>query len=443
MPKSHKNSFLSPEELNSLQLERLNQTLHKCRNSQLYRQKHEGYPLQIDNLKEINRFPLTIKDELRESAPLGTLAVPIEQVVEYHESFGTTGEPISVWLTAGDFNQWTEQIEQCAIDFSPSDTVLVRFPYAISDPAHIVQSAAKKRGACVVPVSSRTVVSPHTRVIKLLFKLKATVIGCMPLEAILLAETAKLMGYDPARDFPHLRGFCVAGEMLTDSRKKLIEKIWNTKVYNMYGTTENGNIAADCSEGRLHAAEDHFLLEVLDPVTFNSVPPGERGILTVTTLTLEACPLVRYLTGDIVSILPAESCTCGHSGQILQHLGRYSDILGINGEIIIPGDLHEAILQTPGNLISSLWMVGVTKYGLVVRAESERPEADISCAQAFLSDRLGVSVKLELVPIGGMFDRNKLMEVSPVIKPRYIANWAAENRYPRSLGQLLKGYHTF
>lgn len=443
MQKVNENMFLSSDKLKILQLKGLNQTLQKCRNSQLYRRKHDGFPQQIDNLEDIVRFPLTIKEELRTWAPLGTLSVSPEQVVEYHESFGTTGEPISVWLTANDFQQWTEQIEQCAIDFCPDDTVLVRFPYAISDPAHIVQSAAKKRGACVVPVSSRTVVSPHTRVIKLLHKLKATVIGCLPLEAILLAETAKLMGYDPARDFPHLRGFCVAGEMLTDSRKKLIEKLWNTRVYNMYGTTENGNIAADCPKGSLHAAEDHFLLEVLHPVTFKPVPPGERGILVVTTLTLEACPLIRYVTGDIVTLHPANSCSCGRSGRILQHLGRYSDRLEINGVIIVPGDLHEAILQTPGGLISNLWMVGVTGFGLVVRAESENPDADVGFAQTFLSERLKVPVKLEPVPIGEMFDRNKLLEVSPVIKPRYIANWAAENRYPRTLGQLLSGYHTF
>lgn len=435
--------FLSFDKLKSLQLERLNWTLQKCRNSKLYSQKHNRYPLQLNNLEDIIRFPLTTKEELRASAPLGTLSVPGEQLVEYHESFGTTGEPISVWLTANDFEQWTQQIEQCAIDFGPSDTVLVRFPYAISDPAHIVQSAAKKRGACVVPVSSRTVVTPHTRVIKLLHKLKATVIGCLPLETILLAETAKLMGYDPARDFPHLRGFCVAGEMLTDSRKKLIEKLWNATVYNMYGTTENGNIAATCSEGRLHAAEDHFLLEVLDPVTYKPVPPGEMGILVVTTLTLEACPLVRYVTGDIAALHPASTCSCGRSGQILQHLGRYSDRLEIDGQIIVPGDLQEAILKTPGDLISSLWMVGVTEFGLVVRAESEHPGADVISAQAFLSVELKVPVKLELVPIGGMFDRNKLLEISPVIKPRYVANWAVENRYPRTLGQLLSGYHTF
>jgi len=443
MDNSVQNMFLSPRQLNDLQLRRLNNTLEKCRNSQLYREKHAGYPSKVANLEDISQFPVTTKEELRQSAPLGTLAVPPEQVVEYHESFGTTGEPISVWLTAADFARWTQQIEYCAIDFGPGDTVLVRFPYAISDPAHIVQSAAKKRGACVVPVSSRTAVSPHTRVIKLLRKLRATVIGCLPLEAILLAETAKLMGYDPARDFPHLRGFCVAGEMLTVSRKALIEKLWNATVYNMYGTTENGNIAADCPAGRLHAAEDHFLLEVLHPTTFMPVPPGERGILAVTTLTLEACPLVRYVTGDIVTLTPPGSCSCGRTGQIMQHLGRCSDRLEINGTTIIPGDLHEAILQTPDNLIASLWMIGVTGNGLVIRAESEHPGADTASARAFLSDKLKIPVKLELVAIGEMFDRNRLLEVSPVIKPQYVANWAAGNRNPRTLDRLLSGYHTF
>jgi len=443
MVNSLHNMFLSSRQLNDLQLKRLNETLEKCRESMLYREKHAGYPVKLEALAEISQFPITTKAELRKYAPLGTLAVPREQVVEYHESFGTTGEPISVWLTAHDFAQWTEQIEHCAIGFTPADTVLVRFPYAISDPAHIVQSAAKKRGACVVPVSSRTVVSPHTRVIKLLVKLKATIIGCLPLEAIFLAETAKLMGYDPARDFPHFRGFCVAGEMLTKSRKTMIEKLWNARVFNMYGTTENGNIAADCPEGSLHTAEDHFLPEVLDPATFKPAAPGNRGILAVTTLTMEACPLVRYITGDIVALRPADSCACGRNGRILEHFGRYSDRLEFGDTTIVPGDLHEAVLQTPGGLISSLWMVGVTGYGLVVRAESEYPGADVTSAQAFLSGRLKVPVKLELVPAGEMFDRNKLLEVSPVIKPKYVANWAAENRYPRTLGQLLSGYHTF
>lgn len=443
MSKPLNNMFIRPEELNALKLERLNKTVSLCRKSKLYRKKLTGLPLKLENLTDLAQFPLTCKEELRALGPEATLAVPRDEVVEYHESFGTTGEPISVWLTARDFEQWTLQIEHCAIDFGPKDTVLVRFPYAISDPAHIVQAAAKKRGASIVPVSSRTVVSPHTRVIKLLDKLKATVIGCLPLEAIFLAETAKLMGYNPAKDFPHLRGFCVAGEMLTDTRKKMIENIWDTKVYNMYGTTENGNIAADCPNGRLHAAEDHFLLEVIDPISLKPLPPGQKGLLVVTTLTLEASPLIRYVTGDMAILHPSVSCSCGRNGQTIEHLGRYGDRIEIGDTTILPAELHEAILLAPGKLIEPLWMVGISKKGLVIRAESKCPDSDTSVPEGFIEEKLKVPVKVELVPIGDIFDRSKLLEVSPVIKPRYVADWTAKNWYPRNLNQLLAGYHTF
>jgi phenylacetate-CoA ligase len=114
----------------------------------------------------------------------------------------------------------------------------VRFPYAISVPAHIVTQAARERGACVIPASSRTAISPYRRVIELLTKLDVTVLGCLPMEAIWLAEAARQMNRDPARDFPHLRAICTAGELLSDARRERIADLWNCRVYNLYGCTE-------------------------------------------------------------------------------------------------------------------------------------------------------------------------------------------------------------
>jgi phenylacetate-CoA ligase len=423
--------------LGDAQIERFNETLRRARSSSFYRRRLAGLPLTIESLTEVRRFPITSKAELREGSPWDFVAAPQEELVEYHESFGTTGEPVSIWATKHDFSCWTKQILDCAVDFKPEDIVMIRFPYAISVPAHTVQAAARTRGACTIPVSSRTSISPFTRVIRLMDKLKGSVLACNPFEAILLGETAKLMGLDPARDFPSLRAICVAGEMLVDARKAQIERLWNVKVYNLYGSTETGNIAATCAEGKMHVSADHFLLEVLDPVTYEPLDPSQRGLLAVTTTFMEGTPLIRYDTRDIVRLLPGESCSCGSKHPVLEHFGRYDQRIRLEGEEILLGDLQETILTAPGIPIGLFWMVYLNGQGLVIRMETACDRSGLIEAEAYLSEKLKVRCEIEPVPQGTLYDREKLLAVESVCKAKYVADWRVGGWYPRTLHELI------
>jgi phenylacetate-CoA ligase len=422
--------------LGNTEIQRFNETLCRARSSPFYRRRLEGLPSGIASWDELQQYPITRKADLRSGSPWDFVATPRAELAEYHESFGTTGEPISIWATQHDFSCWTEQILDCAIDFRPEDIVLIRFPYAISVPAHIVQAAAKMRGACTVPVSSRTTISPFTRVIRLLHKLEGTVLACNPFEAILLGETAKLMGYDPAHDFPALRAICVAGEMLVDARKAQIERLWNLKVYNLYGSTETGNIAATCPAGKLHVSSNHFLLEILDPITYRPVGIGRRGLLVVTTLYMEGTPLIRYDTRDIVRLLPAETCSCGRRDLVLEHFGRYDQRIRLEGQEILIGELQEAILTMPGIPIGLFWMVYINDQRLIVRMETVADGPGIKEAEAYLSERLKVRCKIDPVPAGTLYDRDKLLAVEGVGKPKYVADWRTGGWYPRTLQEL-------
>lgn len=426
-------------------LEKINLNIKRCLEADFYFDKLIDSKKKLDSISEIEALPLTFKSELQKAGVNGRLATPMRNIVEYHESFGTTGIPISTMLTKNDFSQWANQISECAVDFSENDIVLVRFPYAISDPAHIVQAAAKEAGACVVPVSSRTFISPHRRVIDLLHKLKATVIGCMPLEAIMLGETAKLLGFDPKKDFPHLRAFCTAGELLSEKRKRYIEELWNVKVYNMYGTTETGNIASACNQGHLHVSSNHFYVEVLEPKNWKKVASGEQGILVVTTLTLEGMPLLRYVTGDIVTLLPVhKEHNCGKESDIICVYGRETEKIMANGNMLWPIEVQNAIYGNMAENMGAFWTVGSDGKGLLITCEAKEISLSEKCEQQ-ISKELGCNVHLKLVEEGELFERSKLLDNTPVKKPCYmypIADCSDICNYKR-FDDVLEGYHVF
>jgi phenylacetate-CoA ligase len=349
------------------------------------------------------------------------VSVDRAQLFEYHESFGTTGTPASGWLTREELDNYATQINHAAVNLQPGDRVLVRFPYAISVPAHIVTQAARNRGACVIPASSRTAISPYPRVIDLLAKLEATVMGCLPMEAVWLAETARLMGRDPARDFPHLRAISTAGELLSDARRDRIAALWNARVYNMYGCTEAGNIAADCEHGRLHLSWDHFLLETLDEQTWQPVAEGELGTAVLTTLTRQAMPLLRFVLGDFLRVRTDHGCPCGRRSPVVEHFGRDLNRFQFRGRWYFVRDLEERLLHSPSEVVGNLWVLEVRDDEVRFRTETDQPQPKL---YRQLEEQVRVESELPLVidpvPVGGLLDRSRLMKVEPVNKPRIV-----------------------
>ncbi|MGL5085471.1 MAG: phenylacetate--CoA ligase family protein, partial [Clostridium sp.] len=330
-------------------------SIEKAKKSKFYTEKLKGY--EIKSMKEFKKIPLTTKDELRNAKPYDLLSVDIKEVYEYHESFGTTGQPVTSWYTEKDMTTSGIQINESAINFNEKDIVIMRFPYAISVPAHIFSVAMHQKRATIVPVSKASAITPYPRVINLLKKLDATIIACNPYEALLLSDVCKKMGYDPKNDFKMLRAICVAGEMLTPSNKKRIEEVWGVEVYNFYGSTETANIATSCEYGNLHVSDDYYL-EVLDEKTKEEVKEGERGMLCVTQLNNEACPLIRYDIQDIVEIHES-NCKCGRKNKIMIHHGRLDDIIKVKDNYCTMYEFQQIILGNKEIPVDSYFRIKV------------------------------------------------------------------------------------
>jgi phenylacetate-CoA ligase len=152
--------------------------------------------------------------------------------------------------------------------------------------------------------------------------------------------------------------------------------------------------------------EDHFLVELVDPVTGEPRPAGCDGELVFTTLTKEALPLLRYRTGDIAS-LKLEPCACGRTLARMSAVhGRRDDMLIVRGVNLYPSEVERVLLAVDG--------IGA-HYQLVLRRHSALDELIVECepsaervnraelaarAQHALHDATGISMRVEVLERG-------------------------------------------
>src|SRR5690349_11076450 len=148
---------------------------------------------------------------------------------------------------------------------------------------------------------------------------EATVVASTPTYALRLAQEAESVGIDLRES--SVQRLILSGEPAGSipQTKALIEEQWGAKAYDTAGMTEIGTIMVfECAQqpGGTHIIEDHVIEEVIDPVSLEPVPYGERGERVVTSFGRGSTPLLRYRTGDLVSRVPASTCPCGRGFDI-------------------------------------------------------------------------------------------------------------------------------
>ncbi|WP_445491065.1 phenylacetate--CoA ligase family protein [Niallia sp. 03133] len=362
-------------------------------------------------------MPFTFKEELRNTSPLELLAVSRKEISHYHESSGTTGHPSFAWFTQEDMKKSGEQINSAGIKLTEDDLILIRFPFALFLPGFLIQQAAYQVGAGIVPASSRNSVTTYPKIVKLLKNLDCTVLAGLPREMELLAETARLSHINIADDFKRLRGILVAGELLTPSRRAHIESLWGKPVYNLFGSTETGNIASMCSHGSLHFSEQDYFIEVYGDQLKHPVEYGEKGMAVITTLANQAFPLLRYVNEDIVSLHKGE-CPCGSHEIELRHYGRISERQWINQQLLDAYDFQEAVYTLP--TVPVAWRFDIVNNG--VDAVMEFNEAvNEQTIKSHLADKLNVSINLIITRANELLDRSTLLDETISKKPQYIS----------------------
>ncbi|UZP68232.1 phenylacetate--CoA ligase [Desulfovibrio mangrovi] len=403
---------LPREELEALQLRRLKNLCERVyANVPHYRKRFDEAgvnPSDIKSLSDLKYLPFTEKQDLRNNYPFGLFAVPKDTIVRLHASSGTTGKATVVGYTQRDVNNWAELMARsfmCA-GASRQDFIHNAYGYGLFTGGLGAHYGAEKLGATVIPVSG----GGTKRQVQLMRDFGATVLCSTPSYGLVLYEAAQEAGID-IRDLP-LRIGIFGAEPWTDAMRADIEEKMGITAVNIYGLSEimGPGVSMECAVAKdgMHIWEDHFLPEIIDPVTGEQLPPGATGELVITTLTKEGIPLIRYRTRDITS-LNYTPCACGRTHVRMRRVtGRSDDMLIIRGVNVFPSQIESIILETEG--ASPHYQIIVTREGNLdhMEIQVEVDETMFSDAiknlqriegriQKTIKEFLGVSTKVRLV----------------------------------------------
>ena len=337
-------------ELRGLQLERLRRTVATVyERIPFYREALGGAgiePGDIASLDDVRALPFTSKDDFRDTYPYGLFAVPLDEVVEVHSSSGTTGKPVVGGYTKADLDLWSELIARLATaaGVTQGDVAHISFGYGMFTGGFGLHYGLQKIGATVVPHSTGNT----QRQLQFMEDFGATVLVATPSYALHLGEAAAHAG---VRGRLKLRLGLFGAEACSDALREQIEDRWQISATDNYGLTEviGPGVAGECEcKDGMHIAEDHFLVEVLDPATGEPVSDGEVGELVFTSLTKEASPVLRYRTRDL-SRITRERCACGRTtARMSKVVGRTDDMFIISGVNVFPSNIESILFRIEG-----------------------------------------------------------------------------------------------
>jgi phenylacetate-CoA ligase len=399
------------EEMRKFQLEHLKKTLKWVYEKiPFYKNGFDEKGVKPDDLKtleDLSKFPFTVKTDLRDNYPFGLCAVPLAQLVRIHASSGTTGKPITGPYTANDLEQWTECMARNLFSAGVRSNDICQNAYGMGlfTGGLGFHQGATRIGCAVIPISS----GMTERQVMIMQDFGSTVLFATPTYALTIAERAEEMGVK-VRDLP-LRVGAFGAEPWTVEMRKEIEQRMGIKAQETYGLTEFGGpgTAFDCVEQNgLHINEDHFIIEIIDPVTTEVLPLGAKGEMVITAIQREAMPLIRYRTRDITT-LRREKCSCGRTLLKMNKIfGRSDDMLIIGGVNIFPSQIESLLLDVKE--VEPQYVIYIRKKGyldqlhLDVEARKETYDAGpqkIAEVEKMMEGKIrgtiGIGIKIRLV----------------------------------------------
>lgn len=337
-------------QIEALQLERLQETVKRVYEKvPAYRARMDEAhvrPEDIRSLQDLSKLPFTTKQDMRDNYPFRLFAVERKALRRIHASSGTTGKPTVVGYTAKDLDVWAECVARlaCAGGASEHDIAQICFGYGMFTGALGLHNGLEKVGAAIVPSSTGNT----KKQIMYMQDFETSLLVATPSYALRIAEVAKEMGIDPAKDLKVKIGL-FGSELMTEPMRQEMYKVWGEDfiVTQNYGMSElmGPGVSGECTLlNGMHINEDHFIPEIIDPKTGEVLPAGEHGELVVTCITKEALPLIRYRTKDLTKLM-YEPCPCGRTSARMENLsGRTDDMLKIRGVNVFPSQIEEVIL---------------------------------------------------------------------------------------------------
>lgn len=331
-----------------------------------------GVSPEIDSLADLQKFPFINKQTERDTQGVGSFfgelcGVPEDEVVYMATSSGSTGVPTMSPFTQGDFEDFMKAESRLfwQAGMRPNDRYLhgMNFALYVGGPCVI---GAQELGALGIWVGA----VPSDRLLWAMKQYQPTFFWSSPSYAWQLGQKALEKGYDPKTDFASLKHIIISGEPggSIESTRKAIEEIWDASVYDFFGLSDiYGACAAMCdAKDGLHIIEDQILVEVVDPVTGEVLPDGERGEIVYTTLKKRARPMIRFRSGDIGHV-NRETCECGRTMTRIYIQGRKDEMFIVSAVNVFPSDIEYIVRNDKG--LSGEYLIRVYDENYTTRYE--------------------------------------------------------------------------
>lgn len=396
----------SLQEIQQFQAQKLQEALvYLKENSPFYKEmfiKHSINISQIKSVSDLQKIPVTSKTDLQLHNQ-DFFCVPKSKIIDYSTTSGTLGTPVTFGLTDRDLDRlaYNEAISFACAGIKAGDVVQLmttmdrRF---MAGMAYFM--GLRKLGAGIIRVGAGI---PELQWDSIL-NYKPQYIIAVPSFLIKLIEYAENKGID--YNSSSIKAAICIGEPLRDQyfkENKLASKItskWKIKLFSTYASTEMSTAFTECKMqqgGHLHP--ELIITEVLND---NNEPAqiGEHGELTITTLGIEAMPLLRFKTGDIVKVFN-DPCPCGRNTvRIGPVVGRKQQMIKYKGTTIYPPAIHD-LISTFDNILSHVVEVHTNDLGndeLIVKVALKNPDKDnLSLIEEHFRAKLRVVPMIETI----------------------------------------------
>lgn len=369
------------------------------------------------HLEDIESLPLIDKEMLRASQraapPFGAyLAADPVDVIRIHRTGGTSGEAMNLALSHADAHQTAivGARAQRASGLSADDIVIHCLNYQMWMGGFTDHTTLEATGATVVPFG----VGNPDLLLRSIRDLGVTAISCTPSYPAVLEDVLADQGVRP-RELG-LRLGLFGGEAALDvpGFRARLEETWGFAARNSnYGVTDvMCNLAGQCEEqDALHLVA----LDVLHPELIDRegrvVPweSGATGELVLTHVARECQPLIRFRTGDIVTLEAIQPCACGRTAPRFRVIGRSDDMVVVRGINVFPTSVSALVTADP-SLSGEFRIVlpGPGPYDFlpleVERSRTSREEAAQIAARVEQAARadLRVSAQVLVLDFGGL-----------------------------------------
>ena len=370
--------------LRELQAERLRRTVARCAERiPFLRERLREAALstdQIRSLDDLRHLPFTTTADLEAAYPLGVPAVSREEVACTYAVATHSGKHCIAAYTRRDLDLWADLTARLLsmAGVTKQSVVQVAFGQGLLAEAFSLHQGAEHIGARLIPAS----VGDKRRQVKLISDLGTTHLACTPRYALEVIKAARAMDVKLGRT--SLQAGILGGGLWSERTRQRIESGLGVETYDHYGPPEilPAAVAAECRmRDGLHIFQDHVIAEIIDPPTGEPLPDGAEGELVITTLTLEACPVLRYRTGDRTSITH-HPCSCGRTFARMARIAeRPGQSLIVRGAPVFPAQIEQVLKEAAGH---------VPHYQIVCDPEefAEDLALRIEVTEALLSDAM-------------------------------------------------------